>query len=109
MAEYSAVMFTTSGSSFTPDTTFGARDPVEGIWGVRIYPWKHLAFDAGYRYMVNLKDANDRHGFVVKLGTAYWPEKAPPVNHPPVATCSVDKSMVYVDSGDMVAVTRYGQ
>jgi len=105
MNEYSAVMFTTSGGNFTPDNTFGARDPVDGIWGIRVYPWKHLAFDAGYRYMLNLRDANDRHGFVVKVGTTYWPEKAPPVNHPPTVTCSAEKSMVFLDSGDSVAIT----
>jgi len=55
--------------------------------------------------MMNLKRANDRHGFVVKIETGFWPEKAPPANHPPTASCSADKSMVYLDSGDMVAVT----
>ena len=105
MTEYSAVMLTTSAGNFTPDNSFGARDPVDGIWGVRVYPWKHLAFDAGYRYMLNLRDANDRHGFVVKIGTAYWPEKAPPVNHPPTVTCSAEKSMVFLDAGDSVAIT----
>ncbi len=105
MAEYTTVLFTTSGSSFTPDTTFGARDPVDGVWGLRMYPWKHMAFDVGYRYMLNLKDLNDRHGFVVKLGTAYWPEKTPPANQSPTASCSADKSMVYLESGDMVAVS----
>jgi len=55
--------------------------------------------------MMNLKGANDRHGFVVKVGTGFWPEKTPPANHPPTASCSADKIMVYLDSGDTVAVT----
>ncbi len=66
-----------------------------------MYPMKQLAIDVGYRYMLNLKDLNDRSGFVVKVGTAYWPEKPPPVNHPPTASCSVgSSSMVFVGSND---------
>ena len=106
MTEYTATVFTDAFTKITPDTTFGARDPVDGVWGVRVYPWKNIAFDAGYRYMLNLKNLNDRNGFVVKLGTAYWPEKAPPpVNRPPTASCSADKGMIYMGSGDMVSVT----
>src|ERR1700692_198693 len=55
--------------------------------------------------MLNLRDLNDRSGFVVKIGTAFWPEKtAAPVNHPPTVSCTEDKSMVYLDSGDAVTV-----
>jgi outer membrane protein OmpA-like peptidoglycan-associated protein len=105
MMEYTGTVFTDAFTKITPDTTFGARDPVDGVWGVRVYPWKNIAFDAGYRYMLNLKNLHDRSGFVLKLGTAYWPEKAPPVNHPPTASCSADKSMIYMGSGDMVSVS----
>ncbi len=66
MAEYTAVIFT--GHKASPDTTFGARDPVDGVSGLRIYLRKNVAFDLGYRYMLNLKNANDRHGFVLSLG-----------------------------------------
>jgi outer membrane protein OmpA-like peptidoglycan-associated protein len=104
MVEYTGTIFS-SAPVFIPDTTFGARDPVDAVWGVRLYPKKFIALDVGYRYMVNLRDLNDRHGFVVKLGTAYWPEKAPPVNHPPTISCSADKDMVYLDSGDAITVT----
>jgi hypothetical protein len=101
MMEFSGIVF---NNGFT-DTVFGARDPVDEVVGVRAYLTKYLAFDAGYRYMLNLRDLNDRHGFVVKLGTAYWPEKPPPVNHPPTISCSADKNMVYEGSGDMVTIT----
>jgi len=107
MTEYSAVIFVTAPNT-PPDTSFGARDPIDGVWGIRAYPWKHLAFDLGYRRMLNLRDLNDRSGFVVKIGTAFWPEKAPPVNHPPTVSCTADKDMVYLDSGDAVAVTCTG-
>ena len=103
MMEYSAVAFV-SAPGTPPDNSFGARDPIDGVWGLRMYPWKYLAFDVGYRYMLNLRDLNDRSGFVVKIGTAYWPEKAPPVNHPPTISCTEDKDMVYLDSGDTVTV-----
>ncbi|HEX3372349.1 MAG TPA: hypothetical protein VHS08_07505 [Candidatus Acidoferrales bacterium] len=104
MMEYSAIVFNNAPNS-PPNTTLGARDPIDGIWGLRMYPWKNIGIDLGYRYMLNLKNSSDRSGFVVKLGTAYWPEKALPVNHPPTMTCSADKPMVYADSNDAVAVT----
>lgn len=103
MTEYTGIVFT---DGFT-DTVFGARDPVDNVTGIRVYPFKvrTIAVDLGYRYMQNLKDLNDRHGFVVKLGTAWWPQKAPPVNHPPTIACTADKNMVYLDSGDMGTIS----
>ncbi len=101
LSEYTGLIF--EGSA-TPNTSFGARDPVDGVWGVRVYPWKNLAVDVGYRHMLNLRDVNDRSGFVVKVGTTYWAEKPIPVNHPPVASCSAEKSSVYTESGDVVSV-----
>ncbi|PYU30634.1 MAG: hypothetical protein DMG31_13505 [Acidobacteria bacterium] len=52
----------------TPNTTFGARDPVDGIWGVRVYIVPPAAVDIGYRYMLNLRNATDRKGFVIQAG-----------------------------------------
>jgi outer membrane protein OmpA-like peptidoglycan-associated protein len=100
MTEYTGIIFV---GQATPNTTFGARDPVDGVWGVRLYPWRSVALDVGYRYMLNLTDANDRNGFVVKVGAVHWAEKAP-ANRPPVASCSADKSSVYAESGDYVTV-----
>jgi len=105
--EYSGVVFV-SAPGTPPDTSFGARDPVDGVWGIRMYPWKNIGFDIGYRYMLNLRNHDDRSGFVIKVGTAYWPEKAAPVNHPPTVSCTEDKNMVYLDSGDPVVVTCTG-
>jgi outer membrane protein OmpA-like peptidoglycan-associated protein len=104
MMEYSGVVFVRAPDT-PPDNSFGARDPIDGVWGLRMYPWKYFAIDVGYRYMLNLKDLNDRHGFVVKIGTALWPEKAAPVNHPPTISCTADKGSVYLDSGDTVTVS----
>ena len=103
MVEYSGVVFT-SAPGTPPDNSFGARDPIDGVWGLRMYPWKNIGIDIGYRRMLNLRDLNDRNGFVVKIGAAYWPEKAPPINHPPTVSCTADKSMVYLDSGDRITV-----
>jgi hypothetical protein len=70
MTEYTGVIFV---GTATPNTTFGARDPVDGVWGVRLYATKNVALDVGYRYLLNQrdKDHDDRHGFVIKLGVAY--------------------------------------
>ena len=78
MMEYSGVVFV-SAPGTPEDMSFGPRDPVDGIWGLRMYPWKHIGIDLGYRFMLNLKNSSDRSGFVVKIGGTYWPEKAPPV------------------------------
>jgi hypothetical protein len=107
MIEYSGVVFV-SAPGTPPDTSFGARDPVDGIYGLRIYPWKHVGIDLGYRRMLNLRDLHDRNGFVAKVGVAFWPEKAPPANHPPTVSCTADKSVVSLDSGDTVTVTCNG-
>jgi outer membrane protein OmpA-like peptidoglycan-associated protein len=107
MMEYSGVVFVTAPNT-PPDNSFGARDPVDGVWGIRMYPWRHLGIDLGYRRMLNLRDLNDRNGFVVKVGVGFWPEKAPPVNHPPTVNCTVDKNMVYLGSNDTAAITCVG-
>lgn len=70
MNEYNGVVFL---GGATPNMTFGARDPIDGIWGVRIYILPVTAVDIGYRYMLNLTNATDRNGFVIKLGFSSWP------------------------------------
>lgn len=68
--EYNGIVF---AGAATPNTTFGARDPVDGIWGLRVYIIPQAAVDIGYRYMLNLSNATDRKGFVIKLGISSWP------------------------------------
>lgn len=70
MTEYNGLVF---AGAATPNTTFGARDPVDGIWGVRVYVLREAAFDVGYRYMLNLGNATDRNGFVIKRGISSGP------------------------------------
>jgi hypothetical protein len=70
MNEYNGLVF---AGAATPNTTFGARDPIDGIWGIRVYILPAVAIDIGYRYMLNLHNATDRNGFVIKLGISSWP------------------------------------
>lgn len=88
----------------TQNTSFGARDPIDSVWGVRLYPWANFAIDLGYRRTGNLRNHGDKNGFVIKMGTVYWPEKPKPVNRSPMASCSAEKASVYAESGDTVGV-----
>lgn len=101
MSEYTGTVFV---GSHTPNTSFGARDPVDTVWGVRLYLLHDVALDAGYRYMINLNDVLDRNGFVIKLGAGYWPEKIAAL---PTVTIdlTVDPSSVVEGSGQMVTAT----
>jgi outer membrane protein OmpA-like peptidoglycan-associated protein len=83
------------------NTTFGARDPVDSIMGVRLYALKNLAFDVAYRYNLNLTNEQDRNGFVVKIAYSRWPEKPLPPDNV-TATCSEDKTSVMEGSSDYV-------
>jgi outer membrane protein OmpA-like peptidoglycan-associated protein len=96
ITEYDATIFAAKG---IPNTTFGARDPVDSITGVRIYAFRRVAVDVGYRYSLSLLNHQDRNGFIAKVGAAYWPEKP---REPDVLTssCSVDKSSVMEGSGE---------
>ena len=104
MSEYTGVIFT---GDHTPNMTFGPRDPVDGVWGVRWHATNWLALDAGYRYMLNLTRHVDRNGFVIKLGSVYWPEKvvAPDVVE---ASCTVDKTSLIAESGETVQASVRG-
>jgi hypothetical protein len=70
MSEYNGLVF---AGTATPNTASGARDPVDGIWGLRIYILREAAVDIGYRNMLNLQNSTDRNGFVIKLGVSSWP------------------------------------
>ena len=106
ISEYGGTIFF---GNATPNTTFGPRDPMEAIWGVRMYPWKEVAVDIGYRYMLNLNGNSDRHGFVAKIGSAWTSAPPPPPpNRPPTASCSADKASVFAGSGASINVTVAG-
>lgn len=101
--EYSGVVFVSAPG--TPrGNSFGAREPVQGTYGLRVYPTRHLGIDVAYVRMLNLSDLNDRNGFIVKIGAGYSPTRAAAPNHPPTISCTADKGVV-TPAGDMVAVS----
>jgi outer membrane protein OmpA-like peptidoglycan-associated protein len=104
MNEYTGLVFV---GNHTPNTTFGPRDPVEGIWGVRLYAAPWLAVDVGYGYMLNLYYHRDRNGFVVKVGTTSYPEK-PKAPDDVNVSCSADKSTLMAESGELVQASAHG-
>jgi outer membrane protein OmpA-like peptidoglycan-associated protein len=101
ITEYDATIYVGSGIK---NTTFGPRDPVDSLTGIRLYAWKWAAIDVGYRYSLDLTQHRDRNGFVIKVGTAYWPEKPLPPDSIS-ASCAVDKSSVMEGSNDSVIAT----
>jgi outer membrane protein OmpA-like peptidoglycan-associated protein len=101
ITEYDATIFVGSGIK---NTTFGPRDPVDSITGIRLYAWKWAALDLGYRYSLDLTGHRDRNGFVIKVGTAFWPEKPLPPDSI-TTSCAVDKSSVMEGSNDGVVAT----
>jgi outer membrane protein OmpA-like peptidoglycan-associated protein len=101
ITEYNGLIYIRKGIQ---NTSFGARDPVDNVTGIRIYLGRHVALDAGYRYAMNLSNDLDRNGFIVKVAGANWPEKARPPDTL-TSSCSVDKSSVLEGSNDLVQAT----
>src|ERR1700722_6631904 len=101
ITEYDATIFVGGGIK---NTTAGPRDPVDSITGIRLYAWKWAALDLGYRYSLDLTGHRDRNGFVIKVGTAFWPEKPLPPDSI-TSSCAVDKSSVLEGSNEAVVAT----
>jgi len=101
ISEYNGIIFV---GDHTPNTTFGPRDPVDSVSGVRIYPARWFGIDFGYRYMINLQQLKDRNGFVVKASTVVWPETPRPPDLV-TASCSAERTLVEADSGELVAAS----
>jgi len=55
--------------------------------------------------MLNLGNAQDRHGFVIKLGYTHRPAPPPPANASPVVSCSLNPASVIAGSTDAVTIT----
>jgi outer membrane protein OmpA-like peptidoglycan-associated protein len=98
ITEYNGLIYIGKGIQ---NTSFGARDPVDNITGIRLYLGRHVALDAGYRYAMNLSNDLDRNGFIAKISGANWPEKPRPPDSL-TSSCSVDKSSVLEGSNDLV-------
>ncbi|MGB9336034.1 MAG: hypothetical protein WCB14_13580, partial [Candidatus Acidiferrales bacterium] len=100
ISEYNATLYV---GTHTPNTTFGPRDPVDQVSGIRVYFWRNFAIDIAYRYVVDLTNHKDRNGFVLKFDSARWPgaEAAPRSSSDVItATCSVDRTSLRAGSAD---------
>jgi len=104
VTEYDAVVY---DGAATPTMTFGPRDPFEGMWGFRVYPWHVVAVDLGYTYMMNLRQNRDRSGFIVKISTEYWPGKPAPADDVTISS-SADPHTVQQGSGKRVMLKATG-
>ena len=101
ITEYNSTIYVGNGIK---NTTAGPRDPVDSITGIRLYAWKWAALDLGYRYSLDLTGHRDRNGFVIKVGTAFWPEKPLPPDSI-TSSCAVDKGSVLEGSNEAVVAT----
>jgi outer membrane protein OmpA-like peptidoglycan-associated protein len=101
ITEYNSTIYVGGGIK---NTTAGPRDPVDSITGIRLYAWKWAALDLGYRYSLDLTGHRDRNGFVIKVGTAFWPEKPLPPDSI-TSSCAVDKGSVLEGSNEAVVAT----
>jgi hypothetical protein len=101
ITEYDGTIYVGSGIK---NTTAGPRDPVDSLTGFRLYAWKWAAIDLAYRYSLDLTGHRDRNGFVIKIGTAFWPQKPLPPDSV-TSTCAVDKPTVAAGSNEGVVAT----
>jgi hypothetical protein len=103
ITEYGGTIFF---GNATQNTTFGPRDPLGAVYGVRVYPWRNIAIDLGYRSEFGLNQVTDRNGFVIRAATTYAPAKKLPPS--PTLECGVavaDPSAVEATTGAPVNVT----
>jgi hypothetical protein len=103
ISEYTGVIFF---GTATQNTTFGPRDPVGAVYGVRLYPWRNFAIDLGYRSEFGLNQVTDRNGFIIRAGSTFVPAKKLP---PPLTLeCGVavaEPNAVEATTGAPVNVT----
>jgi hypothetical protein len=104
ISEYNGVIFF---GAATQNTTFGPRDPVDSVSGIRYYPWKNFAIDLGYTSTFGLNQVSDKNGFVIRAATTFVPAKK--VIPSPTLECAVgvaDPSTVEATSGAPVTITE---
>jgi outer membrane protein OmpA-like peptidoglycan-associated protein len=104
ITEYDGIVY---DGAATPDMTFGPRDPIEGLWGFRVYPWHIVSVGLGYTYMLNLPQNQDRNGFFIQISTEYWPGKPAPADDVTVSSTAEPHS-VQQDSGQRVMLKAAG-
>ncbi|MBZ5537756.1 MAG: OmpA family protein [Acidobacteriia bacterium] len=90
----------------SPNTSFDARDPVDGLIGLRMIPARWISLSGGYRRNLNQFSRNgfgDGNGYVAQVQFHSLPEKPIPPNHPPTVTCSASPDSV--QTGGTVRLT----
>ena len=102
VAEGTADMFV---GARTPNTSFGAEDPVDIALGFRAFLNRNMHLSAGYRRNVN-QDGGDKNGFVVLLGYNYGPPPVEVLPTPPSLTCTADPADVL--AGQTVRLSAQG-
>ena len=103
ISEYNGVIFF---GSATQNTSFGPRDPVDSVSGIRFYPWKFFAIDLGYRSTFGLNQVTDRNGFVIRAATTLVPvKKVPPAVTLECAVGVADPAAVEATQGTPVTIT----
>jgi hypothetical protein len=74
----------------TPNTSFGAPDPIDISAGFRVNVKTLFALNAAYRRPVN-EYGGDKNGFYFSITTGSYPvAPAPPLPLPPTVSCSAD-------------------
>jgi hypothetical protein len=102
ISEYSGTIFF---GNATQNTSFGPRDPVGAVYGLRVYPWRFLAIDLGYRSEFGLNQVTDRNGFVIRAATAFAPaKKLPPSTTLQCGVAVADPSAVEATTGAPVNI-----
>ncbi len=87
IAEVTGDFFLNQG---TPNTTYGAADPIDLTAGFRGYIKNWFALNAGYRRSIN-QFGGDKNGFYFAINTSNYPvAPAPPLPLPPTVSCSAD-------------------
>jgi outer membrane protein OmpA-like peptidoglycan-associated protein len=89
----------------TPNTSFGAEDPLDMTFGFRAFLTRYLHLSAGYRRNVN-QGGSDKNGFVFLVGYNYGPPPMAPPPPPPTLTCTGDPAQV--EAGQPVRLSAMG-
>ncbi|HKO05155.1 MAG TPA: hypothetical protein VJW51_10415 [Candidatus Acidoferrales bacterium] len=103
ISEYTGTIFF---GQATQNSTFGPRDPIGAVYGVRLYPWRIFAIDLGYRSEFGLNQVTDRNGFVIRAATTWVPsKKLPPAVTLECGVAVADPATVEATTGAPVSVT----
>ena len=91
----------------TPNTSFGAEDPVDLTLGFRAFLSRYMHLSAGYRRNLSqTNDGGDKNGFIFTVGYNYGPPPVDILPTPPTLTCTGDPAQV--EAGQPVRLSAMG-